>query len=172
MILQGPQAHLTSVTRELILVEAHTLGHLAKSYPDHTIHHEPMSVWLEPKQKQLEGPSGSNDEEATTNTGDNDETGGRIYPLSWENAPKSDGCMVEFDRQMEICDRYMVHFGLHTPQTFLRAQREATGADMSTSGGKKGTPVRRAVQKSGGGEGGRRSKRKAADDDNEGRSHM
>jgi hypothetical protein len=161
-ILQGPQAFLTSISRELGLFIDHCLSFPRDKYSGYDLRVDfdqiRKAITFVPKGNQSTADPGRDD--------DGDNTGGVIQPLPWRNAPKSDGSTIEFNERLKRCQESMHRFAMHTPFYYLAFEKRAS--NKSAKG--KATRVRR----SGGGPkavskdaGKKKMKRKAQDVEDE-----
>lgn len=135
-ILQGPQAYLTTIARELALLIDHTLSFPRTQHEDYNVHVDYDMIFgalsLTPKEDHMSLITGSSDGNGGDNGTDDGNGGGTsdydddcgaqkvIQPLPWKNAPKPDGSTTEFQERLERCSKYMHHFATHTPYHFLK----------------------------------------------------
>ena len=101
-ILQGPQAHLTSITREVALVTSHLLRAYVGDLPGYIQDVDYNQIIAAIKLKHRDG-----------------EPTRVIQPIPWQNAPKPDGSTAEFNTKLERCREYLHHFAMHTPEYLL-----------------------------------------------------
>ena len=112
-ILQGPQAYLTTVARNIALANSYFFqGFIGdhKGYVPHVDYQQLMAAF---KLRRVDG-----------NTTD------VIEPTPWPDAPKPDGSTVEFEAKLKSCQEYLHNFAMHTPEYFLtfNKQRQQTSS--------------------------------------------
>jgi hypothetical protein len=125
-ILQGPQAHLTSITREVALVTSHLLRAYVGDLPGYIQDVDYNQIIAAIKLKHQDGK--------TTQV---------IRPIPWPNAPKPDGSTAEFKMKLEGCQKYLHHFAMHTPEYFLAFNKHK----QSTNRGKQPASKKRRQNK-------------------------
>jgi hypothetical protein len=120
--LQGPQALLTAITRETVLVLDHVYATLGGQYTDYETNVDYDMIFKAISMKP-KNPTG----------GDGGDTAG-IHPLPWVNSPMADGSTTEFVRRLEECHTFMDRFAMHTPQYFINMARKKNNDPAEDSG--------------------------------------
>ena len=119
--LQGPQAHLTTFSRETALLVDHAFATLSNQYPDHELNIDYKTLLS----------SISMTRRATNGEG-HDVV---IRPIPWENAPAVDGSTDAFNEHLETCRKFLEDFAMHTPYYFLKHDPNPTPDQDSGSDG-------------------------------------
>lgn len=118
--VQGPQALLTSYSRETALVVDHLYAMLRPQFPEYDINVDYNAI--------------SNAISMTPRVTNEEDDGGEspaIRPTPWENGPSANGSTEGFKKRMEECGEYMHHFAMHTPQYFISHKSNSTPAEDS-----------------------------------------
>lgn len=103
--IQGPQALISTVLREVGLILNHVLAELRAQYPDYTIEVDFNRLFEAVSMVEANREDG--------------ETPAVIHPIPWANAPASDGSTVEFKNRLSEYRAFMDAFAKHTPFYFL-----------------------------------------------------
>ena len=122
--MQGPQALLTTFSREAGLLIDHSFAILSSQYPDHDLNIDYGtllgSILITRRATNGEGHDG----EPVV-----------IRPIPWENAPAADGSTEEFKQRLEICRKFLENFAMHTPCYFIKHDLNSTLDQDSDSDG-------------------------------------
>ena len=164
LIVQGLQAHLTTMMRELVLCMDHTVSFPRPLYEEsgYELEMDYNFIFQGAKLRRKGNGEGS---------------GGLpevIQPLPWGNAPNANGSIVGFRKKLDGCLEFMSRFSMHTPHYFLehhRKQSTSKGKNKTPNGATTSTGKGAAKKSTGAGGGKKQSKRKApdTDEDEEGR---
>ena len=154
--LQGPQALLTTFSREAGLLIDHSFAILGRQYPDYDFNIDYGTLFN----------SFSMTRKATTGEGRDGEPV-VIRPIPWENAPAADGSTEEFKKRLETCRKFLENFAMHTPCYFIKHDLNSTLDQDSDSDGdalSDGVPEVTNDKPNGKGKGTRGKKRKVCEE--------
>jgi hypothetical protein len=98
--VQGPEALISTIFRELELLINHVLQVLREQYPDYTIEADYSQMC--PAISMVKNGGGE-----------------VFHPIPWLRGPAPDGSTVEFESNLRKCEDFMHTFAMHTPVYFL-----------------------------------------------------